>query len=1159
MDEGMSMLRSRSGRGGMPGQMVMFVTVGLLFAVVLAGSLFDRAQERELRTRALNEVQSVVALRVDQLARWRKDRLADARLVSAGSGASSRVTAWLADPTPEAESDLLEMLEAHTYGGRYEDVALLDTEGRFLLHVAPGEYESHPDIADQLQAVLSTRHPVMTDVHRLSPQAPTHLDVVTPVLDPESGEPVAVVVLRADAGRFIFPLLDGWPTPSESAEVVLVGRDGDYAVFLSPPRFPLGSTSELRVPMSDTEEATVKAVLGHRGFYEGVDYRGEPVISYVTDVPDSPWFIVAKVDTREALAPWRVRSRMIVLITALAGAGVFGTSKLWSQRVRARRLAELLASERARQAAEARLAVTLASIGDAVISTDAENRIEFINQVAEDLTGWAATEAIGRPLEEVFDIRDEATGKPIEGPAVRVMREGVIVGLANRTVLRARDGRLRAIADSGAPVHGKDGAVTGVVLVFRDQTEERQAARALVESERRFRSLVEGAPDAIFVQVGMRFAYVNEAACRLYGADSPDQLLGSPVMDRFHPRFHEAIRRRIEGLNDRKEMAPPADQTHLRLDGTEVDVQVSAVPITFGGEDGALVFVRDVSDRIRAETMSKMRLHLLEYEHGHTLQEVLQEAADRVCELSGSPLGFYHLLTEDGSGMHTQTWSTATREQHCRMSPGSGHRPISEAGVWAECVRRGAPVMLDDADSLPEGTRLPTGHPSLARMLQVPVIRDGRAVAVLGMANKSTAYRAVDVEIASYIADVAWEIVLHKRAEEAIRDRDELVSLAGRLAHLGGWAVDLASGLVYWSPEVAAIHEMPVGYSPSVDEGIAFYAPEYRDRITEVFTAAVTDGVPYDEELEIIASSGRRVWVRTMGMPVRDASGAVVAVRGAFQDITERRQAELELQEHRDHLEELVTERTRELEQANRDLREATQAKSRFLANVSHELRTPMNAIIGFSGLMRQGLAGPLNADQQAQIDLISAAGKHLLDLINEVLDIAKVEAGHVGLSPTRVDLGAIAAEAVDIMRPLAEDKGLAVELAIADGLPRLESDPGKIKQILLNLIGNAVKFTKDGHVVVTVSADGAGEMRVAVEDTGPGIGPEDIGRVFEPFSQIEMPGEVKPQGTGLGLTLSREYARLLGGEVTVESVLGQGSVFALVLRTADAAEDSDL
>lgn len=488
------------------------------------------------------------------------------------------------------------------------------------------------------------------------------------------------------------------------------------------------------------------------------------------------------------------------------------------------------------------------------------------------------------------------------------------------------------------------------------------------------------------------------------------------------------------------------------------------------------------------------------------------------------------------------------------MPATAGHRPVPDAGVWAECVRQRAPVVLNDGDTLPRSAGLPQGHPPLERMLQVPVVRDGQVVAALGVGNKASAYQDADVETASYIADVAWEIFVHRRAEEVIRERDELVAIAGELASLGGWSADVASGIVYWSPEVATIHEMPAGYSPSVGEGIAFYAPEYRDRITEVFTAAANDGVAYDEELQIIASTGRRVWVRTIGMPVRDESGAIVAVRGAFQDITERKLAEAELREHRDHLEELVAERTRELEQANEELREATRAKSRFLANMSHELRTPMNAIIGFSGLMRQGLAGPLNPDQQAQIDLIGAAGKHLLELINQVLDIAKVEAGREDVSFERVDLGAIAAEAVDIVRPLAKDKGIEFDLVIDPELRPLESDPGKIKQILLNLVGNAVKFTEHGRVAISVTADGAGEVRVTVEDTGPGIGPGDIERVFEPFSQIEIPGGVKPQGTGLGLTLSREYARLLGGDVTAESVLGQGSAFTLVLRIEENA-----
>lgn len=234
------------------------------------------------------------------------------------------------------------------------------------------------------------------------------------------------------------------------------------------------------------------------------------------------------------------------------------------------------------------------------------------------------------------------------------------------------------------------------------------------------------------------------------------------------------------------------------------------------------------------------------------------------------------------------------------------------------------------------------------------------------------------------------------------------------------------------------------------------------------------------------------------------------------------------------------------LSETNDRLDEATRAKSDFLASMSHELRTPLNAILGFSGILELGIAGPLNEEQTKQISMISESGRHLLKLIENLLDMARIESGRVQLQLSSVDLDQLVHSTVDIVRPLAEAKGLELVCECADDLGVVDTDHTRLEQILLNLLGNAIKFTDCGSVTVTASRQ-SDEIRFAVKDTGQGISREDLLHLFERFYQgSNRSGGAS--GTGLGLAVSHELATLLGGRLTAKSEQGRGSEFTLTL-----------
>jgi len=241
-----------------------------------------------------------------------------------------------------------------------------------------------------------------------------------------------------------------------------------------------------------------------------------------------------------------------------------------------------------------------------------------------------------------------------------------------------------------------------------------------------------------------------------------------------------------------------------------------------------------------------------------------------------------------------------------------------------------------------------------------------------------------------------------------------------------------------------------------------------------------------------------------------------------------------------------------ELRRLYGELETASRHKSEFLANMSHELRTPLNAIIGFSQVLQQQLFGEMNAKQKEYVDDILSSGNHLLSLINDVLDLSKVEAGQVELERTPFSLRDALERGVVMVRERASDRGLQLSLDLAPDVDVVDADERRVRQIVFNLLSNAVKFTPEGGSIVVSTERVAGEVRVSVSDTGPGVAPEDSERIFEEFQQTTV-GAQQREGTGLGLALSKKLVELHGGRICVESGLGGGSRFVFTLPLEEA------
>lgn len=578
--------------------------VALMLAVLVAANSYYNYELDRITRQEYEKLAAIANLKAENIHQFRKGLIADIWSLGTSPLFRRAVHEWLSQPSPgPAPPDVMGylMVEQHQLG--HAEALLTDIKGNIIASTNGRSEPVSPAEKSAIQIALESGTPSLSDLYTAG-DGSIFLTAAAPLMDPH-GKIIAIGLYRSNAASRLFPIVQMWPTASETAETLLVQKEADNVLFLNELRHRSNTALSLRTPLTETHLPSAHALLGKTGMFSGKDYRGVSVLADLRPIPDSPWFMVTKVDSDEILREARYRGTVITIFSVIFIILTGCLTAYWFINRQARLYKGMYDAESSRLEILDEFRTTLYSIGDAVITTDKNGLVKLMNPVAEQLTGWTESEASKRPLDQVFHIINETTGQPVENPVKRVLTEGKVVGLANHTMLVSKDGHIRPIVDSGAPIRNEKGEIIGVVLVFRDQTQERSSQQSLFKAYNEIKQIFDVSVPLCVIETDFTMARINDSFANLFKITS-DEMVGAKCYDVWKgPLCHspECLLRQV--MDTRK---PCSYEFNKRLpDGSSVALVVEAKP--FVDESGELIGIietfTDITERKRSEDKLK--------------------------------------------------------------------------------------------------------------------------------------------------------------------------------------------------------------------------------------------------------------------------------------------------------------------------------------------------------------------------------------------------------------------------------------------------------------------------------------------------------------------------------------------------------------------------
>ncbi|SDI45885.1 PAS domain S-box protein [Propionivibrio dicarboxylicus] len=1109
--------------------LTLFFLVLLLIVPGLAG-IFMITETRKVEHSAFDALSTVAQLKSDQVENWLSERQTDAEIFARGSALSRLVERIKADARNEATEFIANRIRAiRTTKSHYRSITLFNEKGSLILNDGDTIRPTEP-----IQALLQkarTRGAVVRSELMTTPDGATVMYFVAPLRHSDDAGRTTLsgfIVFCIDVQADIFSELAQWPTPDRSGEILLLQKRAGQAILLNTLRDGKMPPQGAEIALSTPKAVAAMAFADNaNGMLIGDNYLGKKVLASFRPVRDTAWVVLASVEHDEVMTPVRHAAAWVLSIAIVATLITMGVlALLWRQRENAHQL--YLASERNKADQLLQRFFDLPFVGMAIFSPTM-HRFVRVNERACQIAGYDNEELVQRTW---FDVVH-----PEDIPAVREKVRAIFTNTADVATLEHRavrkDGTIIFINFDLRAVRSPEGAIEYLIGTAEDITQRkhdelalrianaklkknqeeleaqnaslRQAKAALEESRSRYVSLYEFAPAAyLTLSLDGDIQRINHTGIALLAVS----------------------RERISGAN----FAEFIDRDDLPLWEEFVDAVT----------------------QYREAHGFEFRLATSDVENIHTLR-----AEGAMQMLPGEPTAIRMTLTDISEQKQADLALKASEARYASLFTRNNMAMLlidPESGAIVDANEQACRYYGWNLDTLCtmhiQDINVLPGDSIRARM-QIVTSRDHHH---FQFRHRRAGGDVRDVEVFSGPIEIGERTLLlssiqditeRKKNEQTLR----MLSEAVRQSPDAVVITDTQARIVYvneaFTDHTGYTRKEALGQNPSM-----LHSGETPPEVFASLWETLRRGESWRGEFNNQRKDGTRFVEFAVVAPIRQDDGTVTHYVAVKEDVTEKQKLNDELGRYRDHLEELVDDRTAQLAEARIQAETANKAKSVFLANMSHEIRTPMNAIVGLAHLLRSSDPTPRQVDR---LEKIENAASHLLSLINNILDLSKIEADKMEIEETDFTLPSILDDVRGLITDEARQKRLPVMVDTGNVPLWLHGDPTRLRQALLNYAANAVKFTEQGHIVlraVLLEDDGSAlTVRFEVEDTGIGIPEEKIPELFQTFEQADSSTTRKYGGSGLGLAITRRLAKLMGGDTGVYSERHRGSTFWFTAR----------
>ncbi|MCX5903682.1 MAG: PAS domain S-box protein, partial [Proteobacteria bacterium] len=770
-------------------QFLAVIFILFFISISLTGYLYYRSQKTIIIADKHRELLTLAALKKSEIATWRQARIEDGEAISENMYFPYRIQEWLKNESLSGHrGEILSWMANRRSRPDYTAALLLDAQGTVRLSTAARSEPIDRQLQKSAVASLSARKPVLSDLVTSDSNGHIYINLLIPMLAPDAGDSpaVGVLVFRIDPHKTLYPLIQTSPIRSATGETQLVRREGDSVLFLNELRHRKNTALSLKIPLSSKDVAAVRAAMGQEGSFAGIDYRGMAVLAAVTAIPDSPWFLVAKIDEDEALGPFRKEVWFItILLLALISVAGVSIMLFWrQQQLGAERTQYALELERRNISQQYEYLKKYAN--DIILLFDKQGTILEANDRAIAAYGYSREELLQLPISQ---LRAYATRSSLEEDIRKISEQG---GLVFETLHQRKDGTTFAVEISARVV-----AVEGKTLyqsILRDITDRKQAEQALRESQEQFRAVMEKANDAVFfVDTTGNIRFWNRTAEDLYGYRE-DEVLGQPFSTVVPKKFKEAHRQWLEKfLATDEETAPRATVEGIgeRKDGSVFCVETSTGILQRGDDKFLIAIVRDVTERKKTEEEIKRKDSLLTGVAQSTGPLLSQDdlksavttalaAIGRAAEVDRVYVFKNHDDPQTGEHLMSRLYEWAHESVTAQIdNPDLQNLPWSNFPGWYEDLSRGTPISGIVRD-LPASIRAFLEPEDILSILLVPINIAGTFWGFIGFddCKKERPWSDSEVSILLTLAgSIGSAMQRHQAEQELIETRDFLENI----------------------------------------------------------------------------------------------------------------------------------------------------------------------------------------------------------------------------------------------------------------------------------------------------------------------------------------------------------------------------------------------